>query len=167
MTPAPIGNQNAAGHGAPKGNANATKHGRRAWESVSRLPKGSGCVRRNLYSLRRDLLEKVEALHGGVSMYHAALVQTVLRHEGRAALSAVWLRKTENLTLAERRQLLAEISEATETRNRVLEKLGLGVSTAGGTAAAWPTARDVSPTNSQAAASDPADANGHRAGGTP
>jgi hypothetical protein len=111
--------------GAPLNNSNRTSHGVRAWESVKRLPKGAGHVRRALYAERDELRREVVAQHGGITMYRSAVMQSALRHSGRAQLLERWLRLEDSLTLAERLAVLKEIGAATDSRDRCLKALGL------------------------------------------
>lgn len=122
---APVGNQNSVGHGAPKGNANRLKSGRRAWSAVKRLPKGCGSIRRQLYAERDEIEVETGAVHGKVSLYHAALIQSAIRHSGRAHLLERWLRVQPEMAFAERIATLREIGNATDSRDKCLKALGL------------------------------------------
>ena len=88
--------------GAPKNNANRTRSGKRAWTAVKRLPKSSGLIRVNLYAERDETEAAVCLQHGEVSLYHAALVQSSLRHSGRAQLLERWLRTEPDLATADK-----------------------------------------------------------------
>lgn len=112
-------------HGAQSGNANAYKHGLRA--SVSKFPKAAKSDERKVYTLRNTIQEAVATQYGEISVMHAALIQSAVRHETRAILAARWLRRDENekLPLNDRLQLLATISSATDARDKCLKALGL------------------------------------------
>ncbi len=113
--------------GAPAGNRNATRSGRRAWETVKRLPKSCGAIRQQLYAERDDIELSVGRQHGEVSLYHAALIQSAVRHSGRAQLLERWLRVEEGLSLNERLAVLKEIGAASDSRDKCLKLLGLDV----------------------------------------
>jgi hypothetical protein len=118
--------------GAAKGNAHRTRSGKRAWQAVKRLPKGAGLVRRALYAERDEIERAVVSQHGEISLYHAALIQSALRHSGRAGLLERWLRLEEGLSLTERLAVLKEIGSASDSRDRCLKLAGLDVKPSGG-----------------------------------
>lgn len=111
--------------GAPRGNANRTKSGKRAWCAVKRLPKSSGLIRQQLYAERDEIEAAVCRQHGEISLFHAALVQSALRHSGRAQLLERWLRIEADLPLNERLAVLREIGSASDSRDKCLQRLGL------------------------------------------
>lgn len=113
--------------GAPIGNSNRTKSGKRAWSAVKRLPKGSGAIRQQLYCERDEIEIATGRQHGEVSLFHAALIQSAIRHSGRAQLLERWLRVEPDLTLNERLAVLKEIGAATDSRDKCLQRLGLDV----------------------------------------
>jgi hypothetical protein len=111
--------------GAPPNNANRLKSGRRAWAAVKRLPKGAGAVRRALYAERDELERETVSHHGEITLYHAALIQSAIRHSGRAQLLERWVRIEADLSLAERLAVLKEIGSATDSRDKCLKSMGL------------------------------------------
>ena len=111
--------------GPPLGNRNAARHGLRAWCSVKRLPPGAGAIRRQLYAERDEIHAAVVSSHGEISLTHAALVQSAIRHSGRASLLERWLRVEPGLSVSERIAILKEIGAATDSRDRCLERLDL------------------------------------------
>jgi len=123
---------------APAKNRNATRHGIRGYLAVGSLPRGSSYVRRLLSGFRTSLESAVVDRHGEIGTYHAALVQSACRHECRALLLTRWLRKEagdradgnggkqSTMSLADRLAVLRDISAASDSRDRCLEKLGLG-----------------------------------------
>ena len=113
--------------GAPIGNSNRTRSGKRAWSAVKRLPKGSGAIRQQLYCERDEVEIATGRQHGEVSLFHAALIQSAIRHSGRAQLLERWLRVEEGLSLNERLAVLKEIGAATDSRDKCLQRLGLDV----------------------------------------
>jgi hypothetical protein len=54
-----------------------------------------------------------------------AVVQTALRHEGRARLLTRWLAKEQALSVSERVQIATAIGNASDSRDRCLKLLGL------------------------------------------
>ena len=111
-----------AGRGAPPGNENAVRHGLR----MTNLPKGCGWLEGALRSLRRDLIDEITQEQGPPTLYQDALIQSVVRHETRAQLLLRWLRTdAQSLTLERRLALLASVSNATDQRDKCLERLGL------------------------------------------
>lgn len=147
--------------GAPAGNRNHLRHGTVSFLMTGRLPPGASYIRRALGRLRVELETAVRNQHGGeLSIYHASLVQSALRHEARACLLTRYLRlmghdrritttkgrtskqrppneqgdstsgsvettEVSGGTLADRMALLREISAATDSRDKCLEKLKL------------------------------------------
>lgn len=110
---------------APKGNRNREVHGYRAWLAVGRLPKGGAYIRRLLTTLRDQLETAVATADEEISLYKAALIQSVVRHEGRALLVGRWLRLQPDLPLSERLALIREVGNATDSRDKCLKLLGL------------------------------------------
>jgi hypothetical protein len=133
--------------GAPRGNANHMRHGL----SAAKLPKGCEHISNRVGVFRRQLENEVIASHGEIGVYHAALIQSSVRHETRAKLLSRWLRESENeirttiskgsangngttpettvtctsLGILEKAQLLRDISNASDSRDKCLEKLRL------------------------------------------
>jgi hypothetical protein len=138
--------------GGQPANTSALRHGLRA----ARMPRDARYVEHAAQKLRQSLEAAVMTRHGAVSVYHAALVSSAVRHESRAMLLQRWLRlateperrtaatttksegrtgtvsiaKESGLGIMDRAQLLAQISAATDSRDRCLERLGLDVGSA-------------------------------------
>lgn len=123
----PAENKSISKRGAPPGNANRTRSGKRAWSAVKRLPKGSGAIRQQLYTERDEIEVVTGRQHGEISLFHAALIQSAIRHSGRAQLLERWLRVEPDLTLNERLAVLKEIGAASDSRDKCLQRLGLDV----------------------------------------
>jgi hypothetical protein len=114
---------------APKGNRNRTAHGIYGYLATGSLPKGASYIRRQLGNFERELRRRVLEKRGEVSVLSAALIQTAVRHEGRAQLLNRWLRQAdENLKVADKLALLREIGNASDRRDAVLKQLDLEVS---------------------------------------
>ena len=108
--------------GAPIGNRNSLRHGLRA----GRLPPKCSYIRRMTDDLRRHLENDVLNRRGAIDTYAAALIQSAIRHERRCLLLQRWLRdENETLAIADRMRILADVSAATESRDRCLRHLGL------------------------------------------
>ncbi len=87
--------------------------------------------RRIVGEFRRQIENGVLAVSGELTPFASALCQSAARHEARALLASRWLkREGESLSLSERLQLLATIGNATDSRDKCLEKLGLNRSAA-------------------------------------
>ncbi len=116
----------AASLGAPRGNANAMRHGVSSYLCLGRLPKGGAYIRRQLSLLKHQLEKDVQDLYGELTTYHAALIQSACRHEGRAQLLTRWMRQIEDkareqgctVGTAERVAIGKEIGSATNARDR-------------------------------------------------
>lgn len=132
---------------APKGNVNAMRHGLRC----ASLPPGCKYIEDSANRIRRELEAAVAERHGEIDIYHGALIQSVVRHETRAMLLYRWLRQTEpkqtstasmserngnkttsgsksttsGLSIMERASLMKDISTATDSRDKCIERLGL------------------------------------------
>jgi len=107
------------------GNRNRMRHGVRAFLALGRAPKGSGYIYRLLGKLRLQVEQAVLAKHDELSLYHAMLVQSLVRHEGRCQLLTRWLREATDLTLADRLAVLKEIGAATDARDKCAKGLEL------------------------------------------
>jgi len=59
-----------------------------------------------------------------LSVFHAALIQSACRHEGRAQLLTRYLREA-GLSLADRLAVLSGIGNATDSRDKCLQRLDL------------------------------------------
>jgi len=115
--------------GAPAGNRNRMQSGLsavRGWLTIGSLPKGASYIRRTLGRMRTELESAVLAMHGEITPYHAALIQSATRHEARSMLAGRWLRlEGAKASLADRLSLLATVTNASDARDKCLEKLGL------------------------------------------
>jgi hypothetical protein len=112
--------------GAPANNTNALVHGRWAFLRTGRLPKKRSYTKRQLNGFAHALDDAIVSKHGEISLVNAARKQSVLRHEGRAALLAAYLREQEaELSLADRMALLREISQASDARDKALAALDI------------------------------------------
>lgn len=103
------------------------RHGKYLFLRVGRQPKGAAYIGRELADLRRETEAAVLDRHGSVSILGAALIQSATRHEGRARLLQRYMRSEGDLPLHDRIQLLREISAASDSRDKCLERLGLTV----------------------------------------
>lgn len=149
-----------------RGNKHAGKHFLRATDWPADAKTDAEPAR----GMRRDVLKALRTKHGVTSnrqlpQHALALVGTLYRHEKRCRLAERWLRIEKNLPLADRLRLLEIIGAATESRDKVLERLGLATEDKAGPASDWaamlasqrPTATPESfssttPTNQPAAA---------------
>lgn len=122
---AAVGNQYAKGYGAPKGNRNRMTHGQAGWLATGSLPKGASYVRRLIGRMRSVLERAVLDSFGEVGPTEAALIQSACRHEGRALLAQRWLREGTDLPVKDRLAMLQVIGNATDSRDRAIEKLKL------------------------------------------
>ncbi len=113
--------------GGQQGNRNAQRHGLRS----AKLPKDSKYIEYTLNALRLALEAAVLDSHGAVTVTHAALVQSAVRHERRAALAERWGRVKPDLTLSEKLSIEREIGNATDARDRCIERLKLDESDRG------------------------------------
>ncbi len=103
-----------------------TVQGVRAYLAIGSLPKGASYIRRSLGKFRLALERSVLDKEGEICLYNAALIQTVVRHEGRAQLLTRWLRiEDADLKVADKAALLREIGSASDTRDKCLRLLGL------------------------------------------
>ena len=101
------------------------KHGLYSYLALGRAPQGCQYVFRLIGKFKQAIKAEVESIHGQVSIYHAALIQTACRHEGRAQPTR-WLREGEReLSNADRLNVLKEIGNASDARDRCLKALGL------------------------------------------
>ena len=138
--------QHRAG-GAPKNNRNRMRHGLTA----AKLPAGCQYIEHRVGQFRRQLESEIIECHGEITILSAALVQSAVRHETRAKLLQRWLREGEDevrtnvskggtngssttqttevkrttLSITERSGLLRDISSASDSRDRCIERLDL------------------------------------------
>lgn len=102
------------------------KHGIYSFLAIGRAPHGCQYVFRLIGQFKQALEFAVAAKHGEIGLYHAALIQTACRHEGRAQLLTRWLRKGEaELSYADRLSTLKEIGAASDARDKALKALRL------------------------------------------
>lgn len=133
--------------GAPKGNTNRMRHGLTA----AKLPKGCQYIENRVGQFRKQLEAEIVECHGEITILSAALIQSACRHETRAKLLGRWLREGEDevrtstskqgsngsgtqltaevtrttLTITERSGLLRDISAASDSRDKCVERLSL------------------------------------------
>lgn len=107
--------------GAPEGNANAFRHGLRS----SKLPSDCRYVENSINTLRRELETAVHDAKGSVTLTDAGLIQSCLRHERRALLCERWLRVEPDLRLDARLQLMRDVSNATDSRDKCIKALDI------------------------------------------
>jgi len=88
------------------------------------LPEGARYIRRQLGQFRRHLETTILERDGELSVFHAALIQSACRHEGRAQLLTRYLREA-GLSLADRLAVLSGIGNATDSRDKCLQRLDL------------------------------------------
>lgn len=110
-----------------------------------RLPADCKHLADEMASIQDQLESAVNEKHGQVSIYHAALIESVLTHHKRLRLLQRWLvrplhvkpkpwetdefNRTQDIPLKERVQLLDGESKAADARNKAILALGLGAST--------------------------------------
>ncbi len=116
--------QNSKGLFRPGNRVNVT-HGVYGFLATGSLPRKATYIRRQLGELRNAIEAAVLEKFGELTLYRAALVQTAIRHEGRACLLQRWLRLNGKLTHAEKLATLKEIGAASDARDRALKALGL------------------------------------------
>lgn len=108
-----------------QGNRASLTHGVHAFLATGSLPKKASYIRRQLSQFKLALEAGVREKHSTISLYHAALIQSVIRHEARASLLQRWLRLGEGLSHADRVMTLKEIGNATDARDKALKALRL------------------------------------------
>ncbi|MDX1968992.1 MAG: hypothetical protein SFV23_17585 [Planctomycetaceae bacterium] len=111
--------------GAPAGNRNARKHGLRG----RKLSREERYIANSTTAFQRETESAVIERFGEVDLYRAAVIQSAVRHETRAQLIGRWLRvaeeQGEKLTLIDRANLLKQLSDASDARDKCLERIGL------------------------------------------
>jgi hypothetical protein len=111
--------------GAPKGNGNARRHGLRGRNLLPEEKYIENAAR----AFQHSTEDAVIVRFGEVGLYHAAVIQSAVRHEIRAKLIGRWLNvakeQGEKLSLLDQANLLKQLSDASDSRDRCLEKLGL------------------------------------------
>jgi hypothetical protein len=109
-----------------EGNQLQVTHGLRMWNATGKMPKGCSYLQGFLNQFRKELEKAVEAEHGKIGIYHAALIQTATRHEGRALLCQRLLRKKADTMTPEQTLVYArEIGNASDSRDKALKAAGL------------------------------------------
>lgn len=108
-----------------KGNKVNMKHGRYSYLAMGRAPQGCEYIGRLVGQFRKALEAAVTEKHGEVALYHAALIQSACRHEGRAQLLTRWLRLCDELSYADRLATLKEVGAASDARDKALKAIGL------------------------------------------
>jgi hypothetical protein len=111
---------------APKNNENARRHGQRCRFGlmIGGGPKATRYITAKLCVFREALEQAVIVAHGEVGLLHAAAISTALRWERASALSTKWFRENgDAMTVLDRVALQKSIAEASERRDRALEKL--------------------------------------------
>ncbi len=117
--------------GGQPGNQSAAKHGLRM--TVSALPSGCHFISQSCYQLRRHLESWCLERRGEIGLWESCCIQTAIRYEQVSQLCARWLREANGkLTHAERLGYAKQIAEASDRRDRVLQRLGLDKSDADG-----------------------------------
>lgn len=111
--------------GAPRGNRNREQHGLRAWATTGRLPRGCGYARKQLGWMAAELTKATLDVVGELGPYHRATIQSACRHEGRAMLLQRLLRSEADLSLSDKLTILRDISAATDSRDKCIDRLGL------------------------------------------
>jgi len=117
------GNSLSVGCGAPAKNRNAIRHGLRS----ASLPASARFIEDQARVFRRCVRAAVTERTGSEpTLYEEALVLSVARHEQRAQLAGRWLRlEGDSLSIEQRLALLKTISDASDQRDKCLQKLGL------------------------------------------
>jgi hypothetical protein len=114
--------------GAPRHNQNAVKHGLKAETMIrlNKVPAEAEYIAREVRRFRSWVREAVSELRGGpLTIYDEALANTAARHELRASLAARWLRLAGDLTIEQKLTLMKTVSDASDARDRCLQRLGL------------------------------------------
>ena len=111
--------------GAKPGEKHHLTHGVYDWLWNGVLPARHAWLKRTINELRSQVESELLSRHGEITIYMAAVMQTMSRHEGRALLLAAWLREKPDLPLTEKLSILKEIGSASDFRDRCLVKLGL------------------------------------------
>lgn len=107
---------------APPGNRNSVRHGL----TCGSLPKGAGYIKRISGQFRTAIERAVVDVHGEVTLYHAAIIQTAMRWERHALLAQRWLRREDaKLTVSERLGFSREVARASAERDKCLAALRL------------------------------------------
>lgn len=102
------------------------RHGAYSYLALGRMPKGCSYIYQLVGGLRKQLEDAVVNKQGELNIYHAAVVQTACRLEGRAQLLSRWLKqKGDGMNDGTRLQYLRDITLASEARDRALKQLGL------------------------------------------
>jgi DNA mismatch repair ATPase MutL len=117
--------------GAPKGNVNGWKHGMRSTTErygliLGEAPRKVKQVQLYAAKLRRSLEEIVMTHKGKLTILDQAYITTACRFEKLAQLANRWLgEKYDTHSTMERLQLAKAVADASASRDKALEKLGL------------------------------------------
>jgi hypothetical protein len=94
------------------------------------LPRGCGHIRKSVDTFRRAIEAALLDQYGEIDLYRASLVNSAYRHERTAALCERWIRTEQDaLDPSQRLAYLKQINDATDRRDKCLERLGLDKST--------------------------------------
>jgi hypothetical protein len=104
---------------APAGNRNAYRHGLRSTATPEAGVDGQ------VRALKREIRQQLAGADGRLTLAQEALLQSLARHEIRALLAGVYLRKEKTLTVDQRLNLLATVTSATAERDKILRQLGI------------------------------------------
>ena len=149
---------------APKGNLNAAKNGNqlktaiRYGLTIGELPSSMVRIKQRTRQYRQFLENEVDAVHGGVSVTHAHVIDEVAGYEMHALICRWLLRnKPETMSASDIANCSKSIAQAKTARNKALTELKIDKSKV----SAWdgildadstPTAPQIAPTDSQTTA---------------
>lgn len=123
------GNKAALGSGPPIGNTNNLRHGLQSAQvlRLSKLPEELEFIARAVRVFRKYARHELEIKTGRpLNVYETAVLQSCCRHETRAALAGRWLRELgPGATIEQRLALTKTISDASDQRDKCLQRLGL------------------------------------------
>lgn len=112
--------------GAPAGNANHFSTGLRGALTLGSVPKRYSYVRKIAGRFRREVETAALAVHGSLGLLELAYAQSATRHELRCLYAMRALRDgADDLLLADRLRLMDTIGNATDSRDKCLQRLGL------------------------------------------
>lgn len=108
--------------GAPRGNSNRFRHGLH----ITKLPKKLRHIENCGNVFRRAIEAELMSLKAEIGIHDGAVIQSALRHERRCRLLERWLsEENDELKVLDKVQILSQISQATDLRDRCLRVLGL------------------------------------------
>lgn len=109
-----------------KGQKPNLRHGMLSFLAVGSLPKGASYVTKSMRRFRAALDAAVVAAHGELSLAHAAVAQTAVRHEVVSLLAQRWLRlRFDSLSDADRLAYARQIAASSDARDKAIRSLGL------------------------------------------